>query len=74
MGIKISQGKLGSAMRLTTHLHLMNKFEDALLFQSPIFLHILLLEWLTGLVGPGLLFSFLIYSQSVGLLGRVISP
>jgi hypothetical protein len=30
-------------------------------------------EWFYSPCGPWLLFSFLIYSQSVGLLGRVVS-
>jgi hypothetical protein len=33
----------------------------------------ILLNGSAALVGPGFSYSFLIYSQSVGLLGRVIS-
>jgi hypothetical protein len=35
---------------------------------------LLLLDWLYSPCGPWTLFSFLIYSQSVGFLGRVLSP
>jgi hypothetical protein len=42
------------------------------------FIHLFIHQWFySPLLGPGLLFSFIIYSyftQTVGFLGRVISP
>jgi hypothetical protein len=42
-------------------------------YDEAIIINLLLLEWLYSPRGPWPLFSFLIYSQSVGLLERVIS-